>query len=140
MKKLFSLVLLFCLMISYSVAENINLTDLSFDELQILQQRIEAEIVTRPEWKGVEVPIGCWRIGIDIPVGSYSIEIKDSKRIGNVYVWGYASQDFETNGGLIHNKLIGQKQGNIGKIELIDGWVLEVTYPVILKPAQRLDF
>lgn len=140
MKKTLFLVMILCLLFSCSFAEDIDLTDLSFDELQVLQQRIEAEIVTRPEWKGVEVPIGCWRIGVDIPSGSYGIEIKDSKRIGNVYVWGYASQDFETNGGLIHNKLIGQKQGNIGKLELMEGWVLEVTYPVVLKPAQRLDF
>ena len=140
MKKLVAIILMICLFIPCAFAEEFDLSSLSFAELKTLQQRVEAEMVKRPEWKGVEVPIGCWRIGTDIPAGSYSIEIKDSKRLGNVAVWGYASQDYETNGGLIHNKMIGQKQGNIGKIELLDGWVLEVNYPVILKPAQSLDF
>ncbi len=140
MKKLLLLVLVVCSLFSCSSAEDIDLSTLSFDELQSLKLRIEAEMVKRPEWEGVEVPIGCWRVGVDIPAGAYSIEIKDSKRLGNVAVWGFASQDYTTNGGLLHNKMIGQKQGNIGRIELMDGWLLEVNYPVILKQAQSLDF
>ena len=140
MKKLLAVALVLCLLAPFAVAEEMDLSELSFAELTALLHRIQAEMITRSEWKGVEVPIGCWRIGTDIPAGSYSIEIKDAKRIGNVAIWGYAAQDYTTNGGLIHNKLIGQKQGNIGRIELLEGWLLEVNYPVILKPAQGLDF
>ena len=138
MNKLLAVALVLCLLIPCAYAENVDLLALTFDELTDLLHRVEVEMVTRAEWKGVEVPIGCWRIGTDIPAGSYSIEIKDSNRLGNVAVWGYASQDYTTNGGLIHNKIIGQKHGNIGKIELLEGWLLEVNYSVILKPAQRL--
>lgn len=140
MKTLLSFILFFCLLISCPLEAETNISDLSYNELIELKQKIEAEIVSRPEWQGVSLTIGCWRIGKDIPAGSYSITIKDPSRIGGVSVWGYASQDYSTNGGLIHNLLIGQKNGSIGRIELLEGWLLEVNYPVILKPAEGLDF
>ena len=70
MKKLVAIILMICLFIPCAFAEEIDLSSLSFAELKALQQRVEAEMVKRPEWKGVAVPIGCWRIGTDIPAGS----------------------------------------------------------------------
>ena len=70
MKKLICVLLLVCMMPVFAAAE---FSDLSFDELLELRTELEAEIISRPEWKEVTVPSGTWIVGEDIPVGSYSI-------------------------------------------------------------------
>lgn len=139
MKKLLALLLIAALLAPCVLAEEIDLSGLSFDELQALQTRIAKEIVSRPEWKKVQVPIGCYRIGEDIPVGSYSISSDKGVNSCLVTVWGHDVDDYKTNGGLIHNIIISDTE-NIGKLELQEGWVLKVSSPVIIAPAVKLAF
>ena len=46
---------------------------MTYDELVALQERLLLEIMDRPELKEVEVPMGIWDIGKDIPAGRWEI-------------------------------------------------------------------
>ena len=72
MKKLLTVVLMLCLL-PWALAEDIDLSGLSFEELRALQNRIAEEMVTRPEWKEVAVPVGVYEIGVDIPAGDWCL-------------------------------------------------------------------
>lgn len=140
MKKLLAVALVLCLLVPCAVAESIDLSGLSFDDLRILQQRIAQEMVTRPEWKGTKVPKGVWVVGEDIPAGYYAIELQDRRDSCFIGVWGFAVNDYSTNGGLIYSDLLYTSAPVLGKIELRSGWVLEIGNPVILKPVEKLAF
>ena len=60
MKKIFSLIvaLLFILLFSVTAAADTNLSEMSYDDLLTLQKELVNEIMSRPEWKEVEVPAG----------------------------------------------------------------------------------
>ena len=72
MKKLFCLLLVVCVIPVFSWAET-DLSSMSFDQLLDLRSALNAEIISRPEWKEVVVPAGTWIVGRDIPTGSYSV-------------------------------------------------------------------
>ena len=77
MKRIICIVI--CLMIPVCVvAESIDLSSLSFDELRILQTRISKELTTRTEWKSVPVPPGMYLVGRDIPAGEWTITCGDA--------------------------------------------------------------
>lgn len=128
MKKLAIVLIVACLLCSVAVAEDFS--SMSFDELLELRNKLNAEIMSRPEWKEVEVPSGIWTVGIDIPAGIYSITPVGSSA-------NFACYD--ENGKLQINLLcIGGKP--IGKVELFDGWTVKPTKPVIFAPPLSLDF
>ena len=64
MKKLFCLFLIVCLIPVFAAAET-DLSSMSYAELVELSQQITKEIMSRPDWKQVEVPAGVWNIGTD---------------------------------------------------------------------------
>ena len=84
MKKLIAVVLMLCLLIPAAVAEDIDLSKLSFDELAMLRNLCQMEMMRRKEWQKVTVPVGVWKIGEDIPVGHWSITAAK----GGAYNWG----------------------------------------------------
>jgi hypothetical protein len=73
MKKAIALVLILILAAMPVLAEQIDLSGLSFDELRQLQTRISHELTTRPEWKSVTVPAGFYQVGVDIPAATWTI-------------------------------------------------------------------
>lgn len=73
MKKLLAVVLALALMVPVALAEGIDLSGLSFDELVALRDRVTVEITKRAEWKEVTVPAGAYEIGVDIPAGYWTI-------------------------------------------------------------------
>jgi len=139
MKKLLAVALILCLLIPCAIAESVDLSDLSFDELRDLQYRVASEIMSRPEWESVVIPAGSWRIGVDIPAGSYSMESADGKSVF-IGVWGYEKGDYITNGGCIDSYTLYEKGEIVGKIVLQDGWLLDIKYAIILRPVKGLGF
>lgn len=128
MKKVICVVLLLCLFPVVSMAED--LASMSYEDLIALSQRITSEIMSRPEWKEVEVPSGIWTVGVDIPAGVYSITPVGSSA-------NFACYD--ENGRLQINLLcLGGKP--IGKVELKEGWTVEPSKPVIFAPPMALGF
>lgn len=131
MKKLFSVILLVCMIPVFAFAAD--LSDLSFDELIKLRDEINAEIVSRPEWKETEIPAGQWIVGEDIPAGSYSISVDGKQSL--VQIWKKAVNDYV--GGLLFNEIIKDKYG---RIKLEAGWIFTNNRPVIFSPPDSLGF
>ena len=82
MKK-YLITMLICLFLhphSIALAE-IDVSSMTFDELIELQAQITQEITNRPEWNNVEVPAGGYEVGVDIPVGRWTISVGDDVSI-----------------------------------------------------------
>ena len=94
--------LLFALMLStfaFATAETIDLSGMSYNELVALKDQINLAIWNSKEWQEVTVPQGVWKVGEDIPAGTWTVRCADIGR--NSYMmkecdfeWGeYLSDD-----------------------------------------------
>ena len=126
--------------VTVSTAESIDLTSLSFDELQTLQEKISAEIKSRPEWKGVKVPAGIWTVGVDIPEGEYSISMVNEDGTGKMSIWGKAVDDYVTNGGCVYPLVFGYEYKTFGKVYLKDGYIVDSTLETYFSEPLKLGF
>ena len=79
MKKFIAILLACLIILPAACAESIDLSSLSFDELQELKSRISQEMTTRPEWKETTVPAGLYEIGTDIPAGEWGLKCGKTK-------------------------------------------------------------
>lgn len=73
MKRLFLLFLSLALLCSSALADNVDLSDMSFDDLVSLREQINLAIWSSSEWQQVDVPAGTYQIGVDIPAGHWTI-------------------------------------------------------------------
>lgn len=76
MKKLLCILSVLAIALSLAApaaAENIDLTDLSWEELLELKEKITLEQMSRDEWQEVEVPQGVYVVGEDIPAGKWTV-------------------------------------------------------------------
>lgn len=137
MKKLFALVLVSMILASAAALADVDLSDLSYTDLLALRDQVQAELISRPEWKQVTVPGGTWTVGEDIPAGSYSIYPVKSVVI---HLWGAAVDDFDTAGGMLISDYWSSPTTGLGKVALVDGNVLQLSAPVIFAPAEQLHF
>lgn len=133
MKRFLITLLVVCMIIPVAAAED--LSSLSYDQLVELRDQISAEIVSRPEWKEVEVPLGQWVVGKDIPAGTYRIYAPKQALIN---VWKVAPEDY-SNGGLLVNQII-RAESEFGRLVLEEGWVFTTTKTVIFTPPASLGF
>ena len=137
MKKIIALAIIVIMAFSITISlADTNLSELSYEELLTLEKNIEKEIMSRPEWKEVVVPAGTWTVGEDIPAGVYSFRIYKNNSVV-IHLWGAAVDDFDTNGGMI---ISDYRDQDIGKVELKDGNVLEISKPMIIAPPMTLGF
>ena len=136
MKKLVVLLLVCILFVSCAAADD--LSGLSFDDLVKLRDEINAEIVSRPEWKETTVPPGDWVVGQDIPVGVYSIRNADSVDYAGLSLWRVAVHDY-SNRGYIGNIFVENGEP-YGRLQLEAGWVVSISNPVVFAPPQGLGF
>lgn len=90
---------------------------------------------------GVRVPMGHWHVGDDIPAGTYSIRLPNEEN-SSVYIciWGYEVDNYLSNGGLIFHETIKKSNSSIGKIELKDGWIVDIDGPVLFDEPIKLGF
>lgn len=68
-----------------TAAENINLSNMNYDELVSLKDQINLAIWNSAEWEEVTVPQGVWQIGTDIPVGHWEISAADGVYTNIIY-------------------------------------------------------
>ena len=136
MKKLLALVLIIVCLTATATAET-NLSKMTYETLLNLQRQLVIEIMSREEWKEVKVPSGHWRIGDDIPAGTYCIKAA----IHSCYlrIWGKDYEDRDSNGGLIFHQVV-EAENDIGKIELKKGWLLDIDDAILLTPPALLGF
>lgn len=134
MKKLFALIVtVMILTVSIAVAET-DLSSMSYNDLIALQKKVNAEIMSRPEWKEVKVPAGTWKVGDDIPEGTYSI--KTDAVLCTIQIWNGEQGDFSN---YVDMKIISESE-SVGKIELKAGWIIEFTSSVTFTPPVLLGF
>lgn len=140
MKRIFFIVLFFSLVfsLSFSCAE-ISLSDISYDDLLDLQKDLVKEIMSRPEWKEVQVPAGQWRVGEDIPAGNYSISTTHS--MCHITVWESEVGDvmFGQTFGALYDDYVSEGFP-IGKITLNEGNLVVLKYDCMFSPPQSLGF
>lgn len=73
MRKVITITLVLLLLFSCAVAEGIDLSGMSFDQLLDLKQEIILALWASDEWQEVTVPQGVWVVGKDIPAGKWTI-------------------------------------------------------------------
>lgn len=81
MKRFFSI--LFALVISvttFAQAETFDLSGMTYDELIALKDQINLAIWNSQEWQEVTVPQGVWKVGEDIPAGTWTVRCADIGR------------------------------------------------------------
>ena len=109
-----------------------NLSGYTYDQLVALQHYITQEIMSRPEWKEVEVPSGIWIVGKDIPVGTYSIHPTARGAFLRVYT---------DKNKMIANQGIRTESQAVGKIVLLEGYQVDVSDgSLIFSPPISLGF
>ena len=138
MKK--SLILSLCFVLSFcfiaNAAAEIDLSNMSFDELLELQTQVNQAIFNSDKWKEVEVPMGVWDVGKDIPAGRYELSPGSN---ASTYTYPYVVYylDRSEKSGT-PDKIRGQYRIKVGEtlvIELFDGNVLKIEdTSVIFKP------
>ena len=80
MKKLFALLLALALMVSAAALADVDLSGMTFDELVALKDQINLAIWNSQEWQEVTVPQGLWKVGEDIPAGTWAVKCADVYR------------------------------------------------------------
>ncbi len=110
--------------------KKIDMSALSYNELIEIQRSATSEIMSRPEWKEVEVPAGVWIIGQDIPAGFYSITPKS-------YVTFKFYESADTDYWDFYT--LGSGEG-LGKFELREGMKIDLSGTVVFAPPKGLGF
>ena len=141
MKKIISLFLVFVILsMPAALAEEIDVKKYSYKQLELIEKSIRHEMMTRPEWKRVTVPVGIWKVGDDIPAGTYSIRATP-EGITSVNLWRRAKDDYSSNGLILCESVIFDETDLIGKVIFEEGNVLEISgSPVYLCPPVSLEF
>lgn len=130
MRKIIAIILIACSLMSVALAET-NLASMSFDELLTLSQQLTKEIMSRPEWKEVEVPAGEWIIGSDIPEGYYSITATGKIAIVEAAPANSKLDDFYH---VLNNR------ETVEKVFFAKGSIFKTSSTVILAPPKGLGF
>ena len=74
MKKFLAVSLVLSLiLIPFALAEIIDLSSLSFEELDALRDQCQYEMMKRDDWQEVTVPQGVYRVGVHIPAGTWTV-------------------------------------------------------------------
>ncbi len=136
MKKIICIMLSVITLFSFSLvhAEEINLSNYTFEELIALEKKIINEMVSRPEYKEVTVPLGVYKVGEEIPAGKWTISgLKDS---GIVY-WGKGVDEYGVE--IPYNQMIADfthwDEGDSIDWDLVEGTYIAVTIsPVKFSP------
>lgn len=136
MKRLLAIILILVCITSCAAASGIDFSRMTFNQLRELVNAINAEIVSRPEWKKATVPGGEWVVGVDIPAGTYSITPVSSSSL--IQIWRKAIDNYNNN-GLVFNQNVKQKDP-IGRIVLEAGWIFTNSNAVIFTPPVSLGF
>ena len=91
-----ALTLALCLVGAYALAQDIDLTALSYDELVALRDQITIEITSRAEWKEVAVPQGVYEVGVDIPAEYWTLTCTDNPLAMVIITYGKKTNDSKT--------------------------------------------
>lgn len=114
--------------ISSTAIGEIDLSNMTYDELISLQQQISTAIWKSNGWQEVLVPVGIYKVGEDIPAGKWTI-----KRSADEYTYFRVGQKFEN--GEVKSYAFTTDLETEANLILTEGTYIEVSgYPVIFTP------
>lgn len=70
-----------------SFAQEIDLSEMRYEELVSLKEKIDLVIRNHEQWEEVEVPPGLYQVGVDIPAGYWTVRCADDYRYTYIK-WG----------------------------------------------------
>ena len=126
MKRFIAIVACLLLIVCAAQAEDLDLNSMSFDELRALQEKVTQALLNCSEWKQVEIPMGKWDIGKDIPAGRYELAAGPNE---STYNYPHVVYYLERHENGTPDKIRGQyylRNGETLVIELFDGNVLGI--------------
>ena len=129
MKRFICILLIIILTVPYALSESIDLSNLTFNELVALKERINLAIWNCDEWQEVEVPQGVYIVGENIPAGTWTVKCKYSNDSYLRFAWG---DKLDESGQ--HITYVGSKKADIVSIYTTatrnyeDGKLLEYTF------------
>lgn len=127
MKKIISLsvaIILTICILANAAASDIDISGLSFSDLLELQQKINLAIFACDEWKEVEVPMGVWDVGKDIPAGRWQLSCGDKYKKTHIALYAERYTDGSPNKWRGSNDI---KNGEFMVLDFSDGYVIEIT-------------
>ena len=132
-----------CGFIRISAEDNTNnqappsdLQSMTTEQLLQIRMATQAELILRSKATEFEVPVGVYEIGVDIPAGSYTLEMIDKYSGDMATVYTHESEAARRRGGYDESYDMNRRTGvvSIGKIILYDGEIIEVDFrPVRFK-------
>lgn len=138
MKKLMVMLLVVCLVLPITAIADVSMPDLteySTEDLIALKTLIAQEMLERGIEKQATVPIGKYIIGVDIPAGTYTL--KPVKSGFTIHVFPNTSKTGT------YDYIFGEyvkSTDYIGKLELLEGQVLEIDANVIFSVYTGISF
>ena len=139
MKRFLAALLALLLLIPASGMAAVDLSSLSWQELQALDQQLAKEMASRPEWKEVIVPPGVYEIGVDIPEGYWDI----SRAPGSYFTYVEytskldASKTTSASGFRINCNVISQENPTWSIMLTTSNWIIIEDYPALFTPHVR---
>ena len=152
MKKLFIFLLILAMVPIIALADLPDISGLTYDELVELKNQINLAMWSSSEWQEVEVPIGLWEIGKDIPAGTW--RITPIENTNSMHLWyGDVLNESGTDAGYGwdyvngYNGVLSTKKNKDGSWKypddphfverpLKEGWYVKNNGPVIFTPPQ----
>lgn len=131
MKKKILVALMVAGMMAMPVMASVDLSGMSFEELLELQKEVNMAIWESDGWQEVEVPVGVYQVGKEIPAGDWTLA--PAKSTAN-----FASYESNNSGdlkGLIMNGSLTEKDGDEAKVSLYEGNWIEISINnMVFKP------
>jgi len=130
--RLLSLALALMLVFPVAAFAELNLADYSLEDLIALKTQIQAEITTRTAGSRlVRVPMGTYTVGVDIPAGTYTLTGASDVAMIVLY---------SAEGKITESHRVDY-QDTVGKINLLDGQIVEVTFgDIVFSTYKGLGF
>ncbi len=88
MKRIIAVLLVSIMMMAgIAQAAEISLSDLTWDELVTLSEKLTVEMMGRDQWQTVTVPKGLYQVGKEIPAGKW--EVSCAGNYATIITYGY---------------------------------------------------
>lgn len=130
MKKLIIFALVIASLIPVVAFADVDLGSMSYDELITLNGQLFKEIMSRPEFKEVNVPTGSYVVGSDIPAGTYSLGLASGTFGSMIRI-----NDFQ------EAYSVTSSDPSVGKVTLKDGDAVDISMgSIVFKPYVGLGF
>ncbi len=130
MKKLFTLVLILCLVLPCAFAENVK--DLTDEELKALYIEVKAELMERKLWDTGILPAGIYVGGMNLPEGNYELTVNSDCIVA---AWN-SFEECQQDSGALMNCIYGAflEAGSVLTMTLTNGMCWSIQSDSIVRP------